>query len=147
MTPVAPSTEARQDTGGSSCRQDLRADIQSKRTDIEAQIAALEALTIADLRVEWCRLYRATPPTRLSRDLLIRGVAYSLQERAFGGLSLSTKRMLHSLFVGGDQRGGLAAIPITLKPGTKLVRDGMAMCIRSSSSMTGSSIRASATRH
>ena len=123
MTPVAPSTDARQETGGPSRRQHLRADIQSKRTDIEAQIAALEALTIADLRVEWCRLYRATLPTRLSRDLLIRGVVYSLQERAFGMLSLSTRRMLHSLSQGGDQRGGPAAIPITLKPGTKLVRE------------------------
>jgi hypothetical protein len=50
------------------------------------------------------RLYRATPPTRLSRDLLIRGVAYKVQEQAYGGLSLGIKRRLHSLSEGSDQR-------------------------------------------
>ena len=91
---------------------------------MEARIIALEALPTADLRIEWRRLYRATPPTRLSRDLLTRGVAYRLQEQAHGGLSLSTKRRLHSLSEGADQRGGSAAAPaIALKPGTKLVRE------------------------
>jgi hypothetical protein len=30
---------------------------------------------------------RMPPPMRLSRDLLIRGIIYKLQERAYGGLS------------------------------------------------------------
>ncbi len=124
MTPVDQSTEARQETGGLSRCQHRRADSQSKRADIEAQIAALEALTTADLRVEWCRLYRATPPSRLSRDLLIRGVGYSVQEHVHGGLSLSTKQRLRSLRESADQRRGPeAALAITLKPGTKLVRE------------------------
>jgi hypothetical protein len=60
---------------------------------------------------------------RLSRDLLIRGVAYKVQEQAHGGLSLGIKRRLHSLSEGSDQRDGSAAAPaITMKPGTKLVR-------------------------
>src|ERR1700744_4844256 len=54
---------------------------------IAARITALDALTTADLQIEWRRLYRATPPTRLSRDLLIRGVGYELQEQVHGGLS------------------------------------------------------------
>jgi hypothetical protein len=54
--------------------------------NVEVRIAALDALTTADLRIEWRKLYRATPPTRLSRDLLIRGIAYRLQEEAHGGL-------------------------------------------------------------
>jgi hypothetical protein len=93
-------------------------------TDIEGRIIALEALTTADLQIEWRRLYRAMPPTRLSRDLLIRGVAYRVQEQAHGGLSLGTKRRLRSLSEGADQRGRVAATPgCTLKPGTKLVRE------------------------
>jgi Protein of unknown function (DUF2924) len=63
-----------------------------------------------------------TPPTRLSRDLLIRGVAYRVQEHAQGRLSLSIRRRLRSLSEASEQRRGPAAIPITLKPGTKLVR-------------------------
>jgi hypothetical protein len=34
------------------------------------------------------------PPMRLSRDLLIRGITYKLQERAYGGLSLAAARKL-----------------------------------------------------
>jgi hypothetical protein len=32
------------------------------------------------------------PPMRLSRDLLIRGITYKLQERAYGGLSTALSR-------------------------------------------------------
>jgi hypothetical protein len=92
--------------------------------DLEARLGALDALTTADLQIEWRRLYRTTPPTRLSRDLLIRGVAYMLQVSAHGGLSLSTKRRLRSLDDGSDRQGGPSATPaITLIPGTKLVRE------------------------
>ena len=96
---------------------------QAEGADIEARITALEALTTADLQIEWRRLYRPTPPTRLSRDLLIRGVAYRVQERAHGGLSLGIRRRLRSLSEASDPRRGAAVVPaITLKPGAKLVR-------------------------
>jgi DUF2924 family protein len=124
MTPVPQHKKARQETGGPSLCEHLMAGNQPGGTDIEARITALEALMTSDLRLEWRRLYRTTPPTRLSRDLLLRGVAYRVQERAYGGLSLGTKRRLRSLGEGSDQRGGPAAAPaVTLKPGTKLVRE------------------------
>ena len=124
MSPVRQYKKARRETGGPSRCEDLRAGGQTEESDVEAQVIALEALTTADLRIEWRRLYRATPPTRLSRDLLIRGVAYRVQEQAHGGLSLGIKRRLHSLSEGSDQRDGSAAAPaITMKPGTKLVRE------------------------
>jgi hypothetical protein len=124
MTPVAASTAARQETGGLSHCQHRVAGRQPEGDDIEARIVALEGRTTADLRIEWCRLYRAIPPTRLSRNLLLRGVAYRVQEHAHGGLSLSTKRMLRSLCERSDQRSRSAAAPaIVLKPGTKLVRE------------------------
>jgi hypothetical protein len=37
-------------------------------------LARLSASTIFELRGEWRRLHRASPPMRLSRDLLIRGI-------------------------------------------------------------------------
>jgi hypothetical protein len=121
---VAQYEKARRETGGPFRRADLAASSHGEEPDIEVRIIALEALTTADLQIEWRRLYRAMPPTRLSRDLLIRGVAYRVQEQAHGGLSLSTKRRLRSLSDGADQRGGSAAAPaIALKPGTKLVRE------------------------
>ena len=122
--PVPQYEQARRETGGPSRRQDLAAGSQAKGTDTEVRIIALEALTTADLQIEWRRLYRTMPPTRLSRDLLMRGVAYGVQEQAHGGLSLGTKRRLRSLSDGADQRGRVAAAPaFTLKPGTKLVRE------------------------
>jgi hypothetical protein len=92
--------------------------------DVDARLAALEAMTTADLRLEWRRLCCTTPPTRLSRDLLLRGTAYKIQEQAYGGLSLSTKRRLQSLAGVADQRTSAAASPAAiLRPGTKLVRE------------------------
>jgi hypothetical protein len=54
----------------------------------------LSTLTIFELREEWRRLHRSPPPMRLSRDLLIRAIAYRLQERAHGGLSKAAVRKL-----------------------------------------------------
>ena len=120
---VAQYKKARRETGGPFRREDLAAGNQGEGSDIETRIIALEALTTANLQIEWRRLYQATPPTRLSRDLLIRGVAYKVQEQAHGGLTLGIKRRLHSLSEGSDQRDGASGAPaITLKPGTKLVR-------------------------
>jgi hypothetical protein len=61
--------------------------------DIAASLARLSAATIFELRGEWRRLHRAPPPMRLSRDLLLRGITYKLQERPLGGLEVlrSTK--------------------------------------------------------
>jgi len=124
MKPVSQSQKARQETGGFYRRPELAAGGQVEEIDIESRIVALEALTTADLRIEWRRRYRTMPPSRLSRDLLIRGVAYLLQVGAQGGLSLTAKRRLRTLSEGSDQRGKSGTSrAITLKPGTKLVRE------------------------
>ena len=53
----------------------------------------LDDASLDELRCEWRRLYRSEPP-RISRDLLIRGVGYRLQEIQHGGLGKSTRRKL-----------------------------------------------------
>jgi Protein of unknown function (DUF2924) len=65
--------------------------------DIAGMLARLSASTIFELRGEWRRLHRAPPPMRLSRDLLMRGITYKLQERPLGGLSKSILRKLERL--------------------------------------------------
>jgi hypothetical protein len=92
--------------------------------DIAAELARLGELTIFELRGEWRRLHRMPPPMRLSRDLLIRGITYKLQERALGGLSKSLMRKLEHLNVEpavSDE--GKSTPPVSLKPGTRLVRE------------------------
>jgi hypothetical protein len=64
------------------------------------------------------------PPMRLSRDLLTRGISYKLQERAYGGLSIATARKLERASAGPLSRGAAKSTPpISLKPGTRLVRE------------------------
>ena len=65
--------------------------------DIAESLVGLSAATIFELRGEWRRLHRAPPPMRLSRDLLMRGITYKLQERPLGGLSKSIMRKLERL--------------------------------------------------
>ena len=67
--------------------------------DLPAQLNALRSLGKQELRSEWRRLYRSRPP-RLSRDLLMRGVAYRVQELAHGGLSKTALRKLGELAQG-----------------------------------------------
>jgi Protein of unknown function (DUF2924) len=58
----------------------------------------------------------------LSRDLLIRALAYQLQERAHGGASAALRRRLQSLAT-ASAKGRLAVDPgIVPKAGTTLVR-------------------------
>ena len=91
--------------------------------DIQTEITALENLEI-QLRAEWRKLYRAEPPRRLSRDLILRAIAYRIQERAHGGLGLATKRHLNALAEELKTKGASHFDAATvLKPGTKLVRE------------------------
>ena len=61
---------------------------------------------------------------RSCRDLLIRGINYQLQERAYGGLSTATARKLAQAAANPRGRGAAKPTqPISLKPGTRLVRE------------------------
>ncbi len=91
---------------------------------VAAKLRALEGMTYDELRVEWRRLYRAHPPKRVSRDLLMLGVAWKVQERAYGGLGAATKRRLADLAKTMEQDGDLARSRVArLKPGARLVRE------------------------
>ena len=97
---------------------------RSQLVDIETEITALAKREIQELRAEWRKLYRAEPPKRLSRDLLLRAIAYRLQERTHGGLGLATKRRLNALVEELRTKGAAHFDAATvLKPGTKLVRE------------------------
>ena len=93
-------------------------------TDLVTKLQALEQMDYAALRREWRRLYRAHPPKRVARDLLMLGVAWKIQERAYGGLGVATKRHLAEMAKVMDRDGDIARIRVArLKPGAKLVRE------------------------
>jgi len=86
-------------------------------------LEALPALSPAELRSEWRRLYRSQPP-RLSRDLLIRAIAYRIQELRYGGLSKATRRKLVTLVNASHSEGEIAPDPVQkISRGTRLVRE------------------------
>ena len=60
------------------------------------RLAVLPTLGLEDLRREWRRPSRAEPP-RLSRDIMMRAIAYRMREIAQGGLSKVTQRRLMTL--------------------------------------------------
>ena len=91
--------------------------------NVSEEFTQLEDLTIFELRQEWRRLHQIAPPMRLSRDLLIRGILYKLQERALGGLSKSILRKLSQAGSESTTDKRSPAPPVALKPGTRLVRE------------------------
>jgi hypothetical protein len=105
-------------------KRGARADMDKAAIDIAKALVRLSALTIFELRGEWRRLHRMPPPMRLSRDLLIRGIIYQLQERAYGGLSKAAARKLEQAAAGPPSRGAAKPTPsVSLRPGTRLVRE------------------------
>ena len=98
--------------------------MEKRAIDVAKALVRLSEVTIFELRGEWRRLHRTPPPTRLSRDLLIRGITYKLQERAYGGLSTAIARKLERAAADPPGRGAAKPTqPISLRPGTRLVRE------------------------
>ena len=90
--------------------------------EVEPEIAGLLDRSTDELRLVWRQLHRAGPPVGLSRDLLIRALAYDLQKRTHGGASAALRRRLQSL-AEASEKGALAVDRgIVLKAGTTLVR-------------------------
>jgi Protein of unknown function (DUF2924) len=91
--------------------------------ELSQKLAALNDLTAPQLRAEWRRLYRGQPP-RLSRDLLVRSIAYRIQELAHGGLSKATRRKLLALTKVLQSNGSIEPDDgPNLRPGARLVRE------------------------
>jgi hypothetical protein len=79
--------------------------------------------SLGELRREWRRLYHIDAP-RISRDLLVLGIAYRLQEIEHGGLGKATIRKLRMLAKTLRTTGRVGPTPsLTLKPGARLVRE------------------------
>ena len=87
-------------------------------------LARLPELDLSELRQQWRSLYKADASLHLSRALLVRAVAYRMQEVALGGLRPAQQRRLRQYAQEFKETGEtrLRARP-ELKPGTRLVRE------------------------
>jgi Protein of unknown function (DUF2924) len=88
----------------------------------DGEIAGLVDRSTQELRRAWRTLHHTGPPLGLSRDLIIRGLADKLQQRAHGGPSRALQRRLRIL-AADFEKGARSFDPcIVLKTGATLVR-------------------------
>jgi hypothetical protein len=94
-----------------------------EKTAIERKLDRLRSLGPQELRLEWHQLYQTDAP-RISRDLLVLGLGYRLQEIEHGGLGKATRRKLQTMAKALRTTGRVGPMPsLSLKPGARLVRE------------------------
>ena len=93
-------------------------------TSCREALARLPELNLGELRQHWRTLYETEASPHLSRELLVRAVAYRMQEVALGGLRPAQQRRLRQYAQEFKNTGEtrLRARP-ELKSGTRLVRE------------------------
>ena len=82
---------------------------------LEAVIASLPKLGREALKTRWRELFKAAPPAGYTPDLLARGMAWRLQEKAHGGLTPALRQQL-------QREGEGTAKRASMRPGNRLVR-------------------------
>ncbi len=82
---------------------------------LEAVIASLPKLGREALKTRWHELFKAAPPAAFTPDLLARGIAFRLQEKAHGSLAPARRRQIE----GG---GECSAKRASMRSGNRLVR-------------------------
>ena len=93
-------------------------------SELRAYLRRLAELGAPDLRAEWTRIYDRPAPRRISKDLLIRGIAYRAQERMYGGLKPATVKKLKEIAAALKDGHNLPEAPKReLHPGARLIRE------------------------
>jgi hypothetical protein len=110
--PIAASARA--------SRSSQRGNFETTLTD---EVDALARLSRSDLVSRWKSILRSDPPKNLGQALLLRVLAYELQAKQLGGLRTSLRRAIAQRASGEGGQSKLAAATISLKPGTRLLRD------------------------
>jgi Protein of unknown function (DUF2924) len=97
--------------------------LKDKREKLAAELTVLQSFDVTRLRTRWRTLYGSKVPARFSRDLLMRAVAYRLQERALGGLKPTTRRLFQLVAADAHARRPAKIAPRSLEPGAVLIRE------------------------
>ncbi len=90
---------------------------------LKQEVSDLLILDNGELREKWSALCGVDPPERMGRTLLLRAIAYRLQEKALGGLKPSAQRVLDRVC---DEPRGSASVRIMktrINAGTVLIRE------------------------
>lgn len=90
---------------------------------LKERLGELAKLGAPELRAEWTSVFGSPAPRRVSRDILLRGIAYRLQEKMYGGLKPATLKRLKRLAAEIRDGGSVAPAPSSLRPGVRLLRE------------------------
>ena len=127
MRPPVHVASARQHSGEPSSGLDANGGRKDRLrglalVELDGEIAGLVDRSTEELRRAWRTLHHTGPPLGLSRDLIIRGLADKLQQRAYGGPSRALQRRLR-IFATDFEKGARSFDPGTaLKTGATLMR-------------------------
>ena len=89
----------------------------------KGELEELNGMPPAQLRAEWRASWRQPAP-EIGPDLLRRGIAWKRQSRVHGDLPLHVRRELEAVLKRlSEGRAAVAHDRISLKPGTRLVRE------------------------
>jgi hypothetical protein len=91
-----------------------------EQAELEAEIEHIRSLPIDAIRALWRQTFKSQPPVALGKDMLGRMIAYHVQEKALGGLSRTSLRLLDDF---ERDRPAIEKIHRRLKPGTVLIRE------------------------
>ena len=95
----------------------------SANPEVEAELERLPATPIVELRKRYRELFKAEPPKAFGPDLLKRSIAHRIQEKAYGGLPIATRRLLDQLVKAAAAKpDARLELPRRIKPGSELVR-------------------------
>jgi hypothetical protein len=91
---------------------------------VEDELGRLATMPIVQLRARYREAFRTDPPKAFGPDLLRRSIAHRIQEKAYGGLSRPTQRLLdQALKAFAAKPAGKIVLPRRIKPGSVLVRE------------------------
>lgn len=91
-------------------------------TALDHQLAALGAMSPAQVRAAWREQYRSLAPN-IGPDLLRRGIAWRIQARMHGGLTVAARRAIDKCLVQLEKAGEVGRPrDFEIKTGTRLVR-------------------------
>jgi hypothetical protein len=125
MKPPVHDASARQHSGEPSCGANHGRNDRPRNRDLaelDCEIAELIDRSTEELRRAWRTLHHSGPPLGLSRDLIIRGLADKLQQRAHSGPSRALQRRLRILAADFEKGARFFDPGGALKTGATLVR-------------------------
>ena len=98
---------------------------KNNHAKLASELKNINNLDRSELLHRWKKLYGSEPPAKISQQLLVRAVAYKIQENAFGGLKPATLKFLAKAAEDNSSNNKELSVapPLTIKSGTRLIRE------------------------